>query len=276
MGTLYLVPTPVGNLEDITLRALRVLKEVKLVAAEDTRETRKLLRHYEIETKMISFHEYSELTKMKRVFDALKGGDVGLVSDAGSPGISDPGFKLVREAIKRGVKVVPLPGASALVPALTGSGLAADRFLFLGFLPKKGSARKKALEKVKAEEGTLIIYESPYRVVETLKDVLEVLGDREICVAREISKKHEEFYRAKASKVIERYEKEKVIGEVVLVIAGVGKTSDVWSDEMVEEKLSKRLAKGEALSAAAKGVAKKSGWNKSQVYHLGLRVKDEN
>src|SRR5690606_18121109 len=188
MGTLYIVPTPIGNLEDITLRALRVLREAALIAAEDTRTTRVLLRHYDIATPLTSYHEHNKLAKLDSIFEALEEGDVALVSDAGTPGISDPGYELIGEAIQRGIRVEPLPGASALVTALVGAGLPTDSFIYLGFLPKKASARAEALREVATQRRTLVFYESPNRLLDTLAAVRDVLGERQVCVARELTK----------------------------------------------------------------------------------------
>src|SRR5690348_16920220 len=182
MNTLYIVPTPIGNLEDITLRALRILREVTLIAAEDTRTSRILLQHYQITTPLTSYHEHNKLTKLDAIFDALSKGDVALISDAGTPGISDPGYELIGAAIERGVKVEPLPGASAIITGVVGSGLPTDSFLYLGFLPRKSNALRQFFESVAGEIHTLIAYESPNRLDDTLAMALSVLGDRPACV----------------------------------------------------------------------------------------------
>jgi 16S rRNA (cytidine1402-2'-O)-methyltransferase len=199
MGTLYIVPTPIGNLEDITLRALRVLREVRLIAAEDTRTTQVLLRHYEIATPLTSYHEHNKLSKLDRIFEALSAGDVALVSDAGTPGISDPGYELIGAVIAAGWRVVPLPGPSALLPALVGSGLPSDQFVYIGFLPRKDKALRAVLDSLRAETRTVIAYESPKRLLDTLALVEEILPERALCVARELSKIYEEFVRGGAS-----------------------------------------------------------------------------
>lgn len=272
MGTLYVVPTPIGNLEDITLRALRILKEVKLIAAEDTRTTRVLLDHYGITTPATSYHEHNKLSKLEAIFDILANGDVALVSDAGTPGISDPGYELIGAAIRQGFTVVPLPGASAVITALVGSGMPTDAFIYLGFLPKKDKARRELLESLRGERRTLICYENPYRTGDTLADVAAVFGaDRAVCVCRELSKMFEEFYRATASEAAQRYAQENPKGEITLVIAGATaeETQEAWDVTRVRIALHARLANGEKLNHAAKEVARESGWNKRDVYALG-------
>ncbi len=269
MGILYIVPTPIGNLEDMTLRGLRILREANLIAAEDTRTSRVLLNHFEIKTPMTSYHEHSQHAKQRIIFDALETGDVALISDAGTPGLSDPGYELVREAIQRGVSVVPLPGPSAAITALVASGLPTDSFTFLGFLPKKDRALRTALEAVRTDERTLILYESPHRLVDTLQAVVEVLGDRQVCVARELSKMFEEFHRAAASEALAHFSQENPRGEVTLVIAGAEPES-AWDSARVLAALASAQQDGLALSKAARAVARASGWSKSDVYALGL------
>src|SRR5580765_2318165 len=202
---LYLVGTPIGNLEDITLRALRVLKEVDVIACEDTRQTQKLLNHYAIATRTTSYHEHNEMTKSAELVKGMQGGaSVALVSDAGMPGISDPGYRLITLAIRHHVPVVPVPGASAFLAALVASGLPTDSFRFSGFLPAKRGERRKALENVKASPRTQVFYEAPHRVKEAVEDVCEVLGnDRHVVIAREVTKIHEEFLRGRASEILE-------------------------------------------------------------------------
>jgi len=219
-GTLYIVSTPIGNLEDITLRALRILKEVDIVAAEDTRKTKYLLGHFNIEKKLVSYYSYNEERRIPELIERLKNGEsVALVSDAGTPGISDPAYHIVREAIGQGIPIIPIPGATAFLPALVASGLPAESFLFEGFLPTK-KGRKTKLEQLKSEERTIILYESPHRILRTLHDLLEVLGDRDAAVGRELTKKFEEIVRGKLSKIIAKFEKEKIRGEFVIVVAG--------------------------------------------------------
>lgn len=221
MGILYLVPTPVGNLEDITYRALRVLKEADLILAEDTRTTGNLLKHFEIKNAMLSYHKFNEHQTVSRVVERLKGGEtVAVVSDAGTPGISDPGFLVAREAVKAGVEVICLPGPTAFVPALVASGLPCDRFCFEGFLPpKKGRATRLAL--LAEEPRTIVFYESPHRLVKTLAQFVEVFGaERQVAVCREISKLHEESVRGSLEEVLAHFTEVEPRGEIVVVLAG--------------------------------------------------------
>ncbi len=220
-GTLYLVSTPIGNLEDITLRALRVLKEVELIAAEDTRRTRRLLRHYQISRPLISYHDHNKEARSPSLLEKLNSGkSLALVSDAGTPGISDPAFYLVRLAIQHGVPVVPVPGPSALISALIVSGLPPDRFAFEGFLPAKSGRRRKKLQALAGEERTILFFESPYRLKRTLEDILEIMGDRRATVARELTKKFEEVARGTVAHLLDHFEEKKPRGEVVIVLAG--------------------------------------------------------
>jgi 16S rRNA (cytidine1402-2'-O)-methyltransferase len=220
-GTLYIVATPIGNLEDITLRALRVLKEVDLVAAEDTRHTGLFLRHFNIQKPLTSYFEGNESKKKEFILSRLKQGDrIALVSDAGTPGISDPGFRLIQIAVDHDIPVVPIPGPSALITALSVAGLPTDAFLFKGFLPHKSKKRRDLLKQLEEVRETLIFYESPYRIVESLKDVLEVLGDREIALTRELTKVYEEVLRGKISEILNQIEGKKLKGEITLVISG--------------------------------------------------------
>ena len=221
MGTLYLVPTPVGNLEDITLRALRVLREADMVLAEDTRTSGLLLKHFEIKNAMQSYHKFNEHQTVSHVVERLQAGEmVAVVSDAGTPGISDPGFLIAREAIRAGVEVVCLPGATALVPALVSSGLPSDRFCFEGFLPQK-KGRQTRIEALRGETRTMIFYESPHRVVKALTQFVEVFGpDRPVSVCREISKVHEECVRGTLAEVLQHFTDNEPRGEFVIVVGG--------------------------------------------------------
>jgi 16S rRNA (cytidine1402-2'-O)-methyltransferase len=218
-GTLYLVATPIGNLADITHRAIDVLTNVAVIACEDTRHTRKLLQHYGISTKTISYHEHNEQQRARQLIDILREGkDVAVVSDAGTPSISDPGFRLVRAAIENDVSVVPVPGPSALISALIAAGLPTDEFFFGGFLPARSNARRTKLTELRSVPGTLVFYEAPHRLAETLKDAHEILGEREAVVARELTKLHEELRRDRLSKLAEHYSNEDARGEIVLLI----------------------------------------------------------
>jgi 16S rRNA (cytidine1402-2'-O)-methyltransferase len=275
MGILYIVPTPIGNLEDITLRALRVLHEVRLIAAEDTRTTRILLQHYQITTPLTSYHEHNKLTKLDAVFDALDAGDVALVSDAGTPGISDPGYELIREAIDRGVRVEPLPGACAAITALVASGLPTDGFIFVGFLPKKDKARRELLDSLAAETKTLILYESPNRLTDTLEAIGESFGvDRGVVVARELTKIYEEFQRGTVDEMLAHYQANPPRGEIVIVIAGAPpREVIVWDEDAVREAVRARLDAGESVKDAAKRIAALAGWERKAVYQIGIEEK---
>ena len=243
MGTLYLVPTPVGNLEDITARALRVLRECDMILAEDTRTSGNLLRHFDIHKPMLSYHKFNEHQTVTRVVERLMGGEtIAVVSDAGTPGISDPGFLVAREAVKAGVEVITLPGATAFVPALVSSGLPCDRFCFEGFLPQK-KGRQTRIEALKAESRTMIFYESPHRVVKALQQFAEVFGcERQCSACREISKMHEESVRGTLSEVLAHFMENEPRGEFVIVVAGCGETevtppsSQDKQEEGIEEK----------------------------------------
>lgn len=275
MPTLYVVPTPIGNLEDITLRALRVLREVRLIAAEDTRTTRILLQRYDIKTPLTSYHEHNKLSKLDAIFAALEEGDVALVSDAGTPGISDPGAELIAEAIARNIRIEPLPGPSAVLPALVASGLATGGFLFAGFPPRKPSARAAFLSALAAEPRTLVFYESPNRLTDLLGAVIETLGDRPACVGRELSKIHEEFFRGSVSGALAHFTATAPRGEIVLLVAGAPEIPpDVWDEARVRDALLTRLEAGAGLSAAAKALAAKTGWDRRAIYQLGLDLKD--
>jgi 16S rRNA (cytidine1402-2'-O)-methyltransferase len=218
-GTLYLVATPIGNLSDITHRALQVLGDVDLIACEDTRHTHKLLSHYGITTKTISYHEHNEQQRAEQLIDQLKqGSSIAVVSDAGTPAVSDPGFRLVRAAIENEVPVVPVPGPSALISALVAAGLPTDEFFFAGFLPARTNARRARLSELQSVPGTLIFYEAPHRLAATLKDAYEILGERDAVVARELTKVHEEIRRGRLSELSEHYEREDPRGEIVVLI----------------------------------------------------------
>jgi 16S rRNA (cytidine1402-2'-O)-methyltransferase len=220
-GILYIVSTPIGNLEDITLRALRILKEVDLIAAEDTRHTGLLLKHFAIETPLTSYFQGNELKKKEFILSKLKQGDrVALVSDAGTPGISDPGFRLIQTAIEDQIPVVPIPGPSAVITALSVAGLPTDAFLFKGFLPHKSKKRRDLLKQLEETRETLIFYESPHRLSETLKDISEILGEREMVLTRELTKIYEEVLRGKVSEIMNQISERRLKGEITLVISG--------------------------------------------------------
>lgn len=272
MGILYLVPTPIGNLEDITLRALRILKEARLIAAEDTRTTRVLLQHYAISTPLTSYHEHNKLVKLDAIFEALDNGDVALVSDAGTPGISDPGYELIGEAIRRGITVTPLPGASAVITALVASGLPTDEFTFLGFAPRKDKARQALFQQYAHVRGTLILYESPNRLTDTLEAVIAVLGsDRRVVVARELSKLYEEFQRGGAADILAHFQATAPRGEIVLLIAPAPPVeAATWAEEEIRAALREQFENGASVRDASSAVAQASGWDRRAVYALAL------
>lgn len=267
-GTLYLVATPIGNLADITHRALQVLKDVELIACEDTRHTHKLLNHYGINTKTISYHEHNEQQRAAELIDRLKqGSDVAVVSDAGTPSISDPGFRLVRAAIENEIAVVPVPGPSALIAALIAAGLPTDEFFFAGFLPARASARRARLNELRSVPGTLIFYEAPHRLAETLKDAYEILGEREAVVARELTKLHEEIRRGRLSELSADYaEKTDVRGEIVVLIdrnvLGDAPTRAVSISSLVE----RFEQEGLDHRAALKKAARELGLSRAEAY----------
>lgn len=229
-GMLYVVSTPIGNLDDITLRALKILRHVDLIAAEDTRRTRRLLSRFDIHTPLVSYFEHNELKKLDKLLSHMKRGkEIALVSDAGTPGISDPGYRLIQQAVERGIPVIPIPGPSAVIAALSISGLATDSFYFAGFLPRKGGKRRKLLEKLGDLDGTSILYESPHRLMKTLGDLLEVCGDRQIVVTRELTKAFEETIRGSICEVINVLEDRRIKGEVTIVLAGKGRKGEADS-----------------------------------------------
>jgi 16S rRNA (cytidine1402-2'-O)-methyltransferase len=279
---LYLVGTPIGNLEDITLRALRVLKEVDVIACEDTRQTQKLLNHYAITTRTTSYHEHNEMTRSAELVKEMQeGASVALVTDAGMPGISDPGYRLIALAIRHRVPVVPVPGATAFLAALVASGLPTDSFRFSGFLPAKRGERRAALETIQNSPRTEVFYEAPHRIVEALTDVAEVLGDaRHVVVAREVTKIHEEFLRGRAVEVLETLKtRETVKGEITLLIGKAeGETAHVGADPLVRPSVRQRVDQimdEEKLDekAALKKVAKERGVSKSEAYRELQRSK---
>jgi 16S rRNA (cytidine1402-2'-O)-methyltransferase len=274
MGTLYLVATPIGNLEDMSPRAVRVLREASLIAAEDTRHTGKLLKHFEIETPLTSYFEHNKLNKLDYVLDKLSQGDVALVSDAGTPAINDPGYELVRAALASNHDVVPVPGPSAPVTALAVSGLPTDSFLYLGYLPSKTSDRHKFVGQVADLPYTLIFLESPHRIVEALEDLLSILGDRKICVAREMTKLFEEYWRGTVSGAVEYFKSQPARGEFTLVIAGKEKvTTEKWTEEELMAAIEKERLGEKSAKDISVELAEQSGWNKKDVYRLINRDK---
>jgi len=269
MGTLYLVATPIGNLEDISARALRILREAKLIAAEDTRHTGKLLKHFEIETPLTSYFEHNKLTKLEYIINTLAEGDVALVSDAGTPAINDPGYELVKAALASNWDVRPVPGPSAPIAALTVSGLPTDSFLYLGYLPHKAGERRSKLKEISGQSPTLIFLESPHRVVESLEDILAVLGDRRICAAREMTKMFEEYWRGHVSGALEYFRSKPVKGEFTLVVEG-GKTGEgkQWTEAELLDAIAREVKNNKSASQLAGELAGQSGWRKRDVYNL--------
>jgi len=277
-GTLYVVGTPIGNLEDMTPRAIRVLKEVDLIACEDTRRTQKLLKHFSIHTRTTSYHEHNEMTRAAElIIEMEEGSNIALVSDAGMPVISDPGYRLVRLAIRHELRVIPIPGPSALVAALAVAGLPVDRFEFLGFLPPKKLARQKRLRELHGSDKTLVFYEAPHRALEMLMDLRKILADRPVVVAREVTKVYEEFLRGSASEVIERLKKKPPKGEITVLVgpppeneaAAIpeGTLGDELERVMQEQGLDER--------AALKVVARARGISKSEAYRQWQVEKSE-
>jgi 16S rRNA (cytidine1402-2'-O)-methyltransferase len=273
-GILYVVATPIGNLEDITLRAVRVLKEVDLIAAEDTRHTQILLNHYDIHKPLTSYHEHNERTKAQPLVERLvRGENVALLCDAGTPAISDPGYRLIIEATRAGVRVVPLPGASALAAALSASGLPTDRFVFEGFLPAKRRERKTKLQALQNESRTLVFYEAPHRLMESLQDLQQVLGDREIVVAREVSKVHEEFLRGSLSKVIAQLTERTVKGEITVVVHGSTSESGI-SEKELEAEISQLAGGGMGVKAISEFLSERYHLSRRKIYQMALQIKN--
>lgn len=276
MGTLYLVATPIGNLEDISARALRLLGTVRLIAAEDTRQTRKLLDHYGIHTPLTSYHEHNKLAKLDTVLAALAEGDVALVSDAGTPALNDPGYELVGAALAAGYPVSPVPGPSAPVSALVASGLPTDAFLYLGYLPRKRAERRKLLEQVGELPYTLIFLETPHRLLEALQDLQAVLGDRQMAAARELTKIHEEIYRGTVGETLAHFTAQEPRGEFTLVIAGrQPEASGPWSEQRLRQAVEEALSRGEPSSQAAARLAGEAGWSRREVYRLATEIKEQ-
>ncbi len=269
MPVLYIVATPIGNLEDISLRALRLLKQVKLIAAEDTRTTRQLLNAYDIKTPLTSYHEHNKRAKLGYLLDCLKEKDVALVSEAGMPGLSDPGYELIAAAIERGIPVVPVPGASAVITALVVSGLPANQFLYLGFLPRRQGARQRLFKSVADEPWTMVAFESPHRLLETLNDALEVFGNRKVAVCRELTKVYEEVFRGRLSQAIEHFAQPR--GEFTLVIEGKTRQEPDISQQ-IEKELRKLYQQGAGAKEAVAQLSEASGVSKKKLYQAWLKA----
>jgi len=276
MGTLYLVATPIGNLEDLSPRAVRTLREVRLIAAEDTRVTRKLLTHFELHTSLTSYFEHNKLTKLDAILAALSEGDVALVSDAGTPAINDPGYELVKAALSAGYRVCPIPGPSAPLAALAASGLPTDSFLYLGYLPRKSSERQALAGQIENLPYTLIFLESPHRLLASLKDLESSLGDRQIAIARELTKLHEEILRGSLSAAQEHFSQGEPRGEFALVVAGKAKIDkQKWAEGKLIIAIKLGLKLGESPVALAKRVADESGWNRKEIYSIIMEAKEK-
>lgn len=267
MSTLYLVATPIGNLEDISARALRTLREVELIAAEDTRHTGKLLKHFEITTALTSYFEHNKLSKLDKILATLENNDVALVSDAGTPAINDPGFELVQAVLAAGHTVSPIPGPSAPIAALVAAGLPTDRFLYLGYLARKTGDRRREIRDVATLGYTLIFLETPHRLVAALDDLLAVLGDRPIAIARELTKMHEEIVRGKISEAASYFKQNPPRGEITLVVRGASQKPEKWTENQVKMALEKAISGGESSASIAKEIAAQSGWSRRKLYN---------
>ena len=270
MPTLYVVATPIGNLGDISLRALRTLREVKLIAAEDTRRTKRLLTTYDIKTPMTSYHERNKWTKLDYILGCLEEGDVALVSNAGTPGIADPGYELIVAASQRGIPVVPIPGPSVAIIALVVSGLPTEKFVYIGYLPHKASSRRRLLESVADEIGTIVALETPHRLQVALNDMLLVLGDRKIAVCRELTKVHEEVFRGTISQAIEHFTEPR--GEFTLVVEGRGGKDKPQLTEDIERQLHHMRQSGVMAKEAIARVSKETGLSRKELYRAWLKL----
>jgi 16S rRNA (cytidine1402-2'-O)-methyltransferase len=275
-GTLYVVGTPIGNLEDMTFRAVRMLQSVDLIAAEDTRHTGKLLHHFQIKTPQISYHDHNRLSRIPELIQRLQQGlSIALVTDAGMPGISDPGYELVKACAEENILVVPIPGVSAVITGLSASGLVSDRFTFEGFLPAKEKDRRAALEVLQTEVRTMIFYEAPHRLQKTLQDMAIVLGsDRQIVLARELTKMHEEFWRGTVGDAIARYVDRDPQGEFTLIVAGFQREESPLSESVLKAELQNLIAQGLSRSDASRQLAQQTSLPKRQLYQLALQLED--
>lgn len=272
MPALYVVATPIGNLEDVTLRAIRVLKEVNLIAAEDTRKTKRLLDHYGVQTPMTSYYEHNKMTKMGYLLRFLETDDLALVSEAGMPGISDPGYELIVAAAKQGTRVVPIPGPSAIVAAVAVSGLPTDQFTYLGFLPRKKSERVHLLGLVSLEPRTLVAYEAPHRLTDALKDLLDVLGDRRIAVVRELTKLHEEVFRGTISEAIEHFQQPR--GEFTIVVEGNKLEIKPALTAEIEREIRAMQQRGILAKEAVARLSASTGLHRKEIYQAWLELKN--
>jgi 16S rRNA (cytidine1402-2'-O)-methyltransferase len=269
MGCLYLIATPIGNLQDITLRALDTLKQVDLIAAEDTRQTGILLQHFDIHTRLTSYHEHNKETKTTSLVDYLESHDLAIVSDAGTPALNDPGYEIVKEALDRGYRVIPVPGACAPITAITASGLPTDQFLYIGYLPRKHTERIKLLHELEDLPYTLVLLETPHRLVDALVDLRQALGDRKIVLGREMTKKFEEFIHLTLNNADEYFLTHEPRGEFTVVIEGKKRSSnDQWSQEAIEKEIQRRMGEPYQARELAKEISLASGWNSKDIYDV--------
>lgn len=273
-GTLYIVGTPIGNLEDMTFRAVRILQAVDIIAAEDTRHTGKLLQHFQVKTPQMSYHEHNRNSRIPEILEYLQFGKaVALVSDAGMPGISDPGYELVKACVEAEITVVPIPGASAVITALSASGLPTDKFIFDGFLPAKSQQRREYLELLLTETRTLIFYESPHRLRDTLKDLADILGgDRQIVIARELTKLYEEFWRGTMDEAIAHYQQKEPQGEYTLLVAGTAPNQPQLTEVELKAELLAMMKQGISRSQASRQLAKDTSISRRLLYQLALSI----
>lgn len=273
-GTLYIVGTPIGNLEDITFRAVRILQSVDLIAAEDTRHTGKLLHHFQITTPQLSYHDHNRNSRIPELLEQFhQGKAIALVTDAGMPGISDPGYELVKACAEAGILVVPIPGPSAAITALSAAGLPTDRFVFEGFLPAKGQERRERLESLPAEIRTIVFYEAPHRLRQTLQDLAEVLDvERQIVLARELTKLHEEFWRGNIGQAIAHYKEREPQGEYTLLLAGLPPAKPYLSEAEIQEQLQQLRAQGISRSQASRQLAKLTAHSRRELYQIALAL----
>ncbi|MFC1878399.1 16S rRNA (cytidine(1402)-2'-O)-methyltransferase [Chloroflexota bacterium] len=275
MGTLFLVATPIGNLEDISARALKTLIASRLIAAEDTRHTRKLLNHFKIQTPLTSYHEHNKLTKLDYLLTILAEGDIALVSDAGTPALNDPGYELVKAVLQAGYPVSPIPGPSAPIAALVASGLPTNNFLYLGYLPRKKGARCNILAEIAELAYTLVFLETPHRLLAALQDILDVLGERQIAVARELTKIHEEIFRGSLSEALAHFTAQAPRGEFTLIVAGKPITSEIWDEDKLESAIQDYKTKDMKASQIAAVLADQSGWPRREIYERIAQKKQQ-
>ena len=273
-GTLYIVGTPIGNLEDTTFRAIKTLQKVDLIAAEDTRHTSKLLQHFQILTPQLSYHQHNEQSRIPELIEKLNQGKaIALVTDAGMPAISDPGYELVKVCVEANISVVPIPGVTASITALCASGLPTNKFIFIGFLPTKIKLREEQLEKLSNSLETVVLYESPYKLLQTLEDLAKMLGgNRKIVLARELTKLHEEFWRGTVGQAIIHYQNNQPKGEFTLVIAGAEPELPVLSEDTIKQELQELFAQGISRSQASRQLSQKINLSRRKIYQIALKI----